>query len=169
MFISAPSAVQNSTSCPHPYPSLTLEATGASSTGNIYGVYDMSGGVWEYMMGQIVQEGTELGTFYSNSPSGSWDFIPESKYYDSYEYASDNLTHERGHLGDATRETLKTFGKGEYDGWYSDRSAFPYTTFIWFHRGGNAVDEAFAGTFSFYRNAGSAHTYGGFRVVLAIE
>ena len=160
---------QNQDSCPHPYPLQTLEALGVSNTGNIYGVYDMNGGVWEYMIGQIVQDGTELGTFYSNSSSGTWNEVPELKYYDSYSYDTSYDSYGRGHLGDAKKETLNIFGKGGKDGWYADRSAFPITIYIWFLRGGGAHDGSDAGTFAFDRGTGSPSSQYGFRSVLVIE
>ena len=164
-----PNAGINLTSCPHAYPLLTLEATGASTTGNIYGVYDMSGGVWEYIMGQIVQEGSELGKFYSSPSSGTWDVIPELKYYDSYEYDNNNLTHGRGHLGDATKETLKIFGTSEAGGWYSDYSRFPDAAYVWYLRGGATHGSNGAGSFAFDRATGYPYNDVGFRVVLLIE
>ena len=121
------------------------------------------------MIGQLIQEGTELGKFYSIPSSGSWDSIHELKYYDSYEYDTDFLTHGRGHLGDATREILKTFGTSETGGWYADRSTFPDTTYVWFLRGGGAVSGSNAGVFAFGRDTGAKAIVGGFRVVLALE
>lgn len=40
----------------------------ASTTGNIYGVYDMAGGAWEYIMGNF---NSTAGIFNSNSYSGT--------------------------------------------------------------------------------------------------
>ena len=82
----------------------------ASTTGNITGIYDMSGGTWEYVMGVILDEnGNPMsgknsiynsgfnGTFgcptCDNDTSGlteltngySW---PDSRYYDTYVYAT---------------------------------------------------------------------------------
>ena len=164
-----PNASQNQSSCPHPYPNLSLEALGASTTGNIYGIYDMSGGIYEYVMGNMVTDDSQLGTFYANSNSGTWDSIPELKYYDSYSYDTDFLTHGRGHLGDATKETLKTFGTLDAGGWYSDYSYFPDTTNVWFLRGGAAHTGANAGAFSFINGTGAPGHFHGFRVVLALE
>ena len=145
-----------------------MEATGASTTGNIYGIYDMSG-VSQYMMGNIVQEGTELGAFNANSQSGIWDEVPELKYYDSYENDTSTLSHGRGLLGDATRETLKTFGTSVLDGWYSDSSVFPIVSSYWFVRGGFSTYGARAGAFAFDRNGGSPNGGFNFRVVLTLE
>ena len=166
----APYTATNTTSCPHSYPAQTPAALGASTTGNIYGIYDMSGGVWEYVMGQIVQSvGTPLGIFHANSGSGTWDTIPQQKYYDSYTYDTNELSHGRGQLGDATRETLLEFGTNENGGWYGDQSRFPYSTYVWFLRGGYASNGSQAGAFAFARNEGAANAYYGFRVLLALE
>ena len=129
----------------------------------------MSGGTFEYVMGQLTQKETPVGYFNPISSSGTWEYIPNLKYYDSYEYNTSRFTHGRGHLGDATRETLKVFGINEYDGWYSDRSAFPANPYIYFIRGGMADNRAAAGIFAFYLNTGSSHVYYSFRVILAIE
>jgi formylglycine-generating enzyme required for sulfatase activity len=85
----------------------TLVRTGvnASTTGNQYGIYDMSGGAWEYVMGNMVDSS---GNYYSSNANLSQ---PDSKYYDSYAYSASIFTdHARGKLGDATKEILKTFG-----------------------------------------------------------
>ena len=44
---------------------------GASTTGNIYGIYDMSGGLWDRAMGNMAAEG---GGFYA-AGSGTWSTI----------------------------------------------------------------------------------------------
>ena len=86
-----------------------------STTGNIYGVYDMSGGAWERVMGNMKNSSN---TFYSSN--AGFTTAPDAKYYDSYKYdSSSNKTHARGKLGDATKETLATFGNTS-GGWYSD-------------------------------------------------
>ena len=103
-----------------------------STTKNIYGVYDMSGGSWEYVMGNMV---STSGVFYSSSAGFVSTNIPDSKYFDSYTYSTTNTTHSRGKLGDATKETLKTFG-GETGGWYNDYAYLPGSTDSWFGRGG---------------------------------
>ena len=64
--------------CQYTY-DVNINGIGASTTGTIYGVYDMSGGAWEYVMGNY------------NDTIGSSGFssMPESKYYDKY--TSDNV------------------------------------------------------------------------------
>ncbi len=122
----------------------------ASTTGNIYGVYDMSGGNWEYTMGNMVNSS---GAFYSNDAGFSTS--PESKYYDKYTYGTSYKTHGRGKLGDATKETLKTFGSDD-GGWYSDLANFPDSGDSWFMRGGYSRNGSSAGLFAFSRDTGSS-------------
>ena len=135
----------------------------SSTNGNITGIYDMSGGAWEYVMGNMV-DGS--GNYY---PSSSGLTKPDVKYFDSYAYSASSYTdHARGKLGDATKETLKTFGSGT-GGWYGDYANLPYGTYSWFSRSGNCSDGTAAGVFGFNRGAGVAGTSDSFRSVLSAQ
>ncbi len=123
-----------------------------STTGNIYGIYDMNGGAWDYVMGNMI---TTTGIFFQ-SLSG-FSSIPNSKYYDSYTYNTSNLANLRGKLGDATREILKTFNN-EKGSWYSDYTLFPYMTSAWFYRG--------CGLLGFSNSHGDANSTWSSRAVL---
>ncbi len=128
----------------------------ASTTQNIYGVYDMSGGAWDVVMGNVVNTS---GAFYSSS--AGFVVAPNSKYYDSYTYNTSYITHGRGKLGDATKETLKTFGNAD-DGWYGNDVIFPFSSRSWFYRGNSLI----AGIFTVSYAAGQASTSHSTRVVL---
>ena len=112
----------------------------ASTTGNITGVYDMSGGASEYTMGNISSTSGSY-TFYPTGGSGfanSWYTTSTAKYVTTYAYDGSNYTNQaaynRARLGDATGEVvLSTGGAG---GWYSDYAHFPYSSNSWFLRGG---------------------------------
>ena len=130
-----------------------------STTGNIYGVYDMNGGAWEYVMGNMVNSS---GNFYSSS--SGFSEAPDPKYYDKYTYGTTYTTHRRGKLGDATKETLKTFGSTS-GGWYSDYAYFPYSSNPWFERGGSYSNGTIAGVFSFYNISGYGNSYASARAV----
>ncbi len=122
-----------------------------STTGNIYGIYDMSGGAYEFVMSNMV---TSSGSYYPSSSGMS--SAPDSKYYDKYTYGSSRTTHGRGKLGDATKETLTTFGNSS-GGWYNDYAYFLYSSYSWFYRGGYYSNSSYAGIFNFYRvNGGSS-------------
>ena len=135
-----------------------------STTGNIYGVYDMSGGAWEKVMGNMKNSSN---TFYSSN--AGFTTAPDAKYYDSYKYdSSSNTTHARGKLGDATKETLATFGSGT-GGWYSDYAGFPYSSHSWFVRGCNYYYGTFAGVFYFSGVSGGGDSNDSARAVLSAQ
>ena len=134
----------------------------SSTTGNIYGVYDMSGGGWDYTMGNMKNENNG---FYSSN--AGFTSIPDTKYYDSYKYdASLANTHTRGKLGDATKETLTVFGDST-KGWENKGvyAYLPESTRSWFARGGR-YDTLLHGIFSYGRNDGSGGTS---RAVLSFQ
>ena len=117
----------------------------ASTTGNTYGIYDMSGGFREHVMGVVV--GSD-GKIAYNSNSGFNDNIPNSKYYDLYEYDTSSISYQRGHLGDATREILTVVGNS-LKSWNSDSSSFPTYIGPWISRGGSYSTTSGAGIFAF--------------------
>ena len=120
----------------------------------------MSGGAYEYVMGNMVNSS---GEFY---PSGAGTFSPDAKYYDAYTYNTSDTTHGRGKLGDATKETLKTFGSTT-GGWYSDYAIFPSSSSSWFGRGGSASAGAYAGIFGFSGRTGSGGSSYSARLVVS--
>ena len=140
----------------------------ASTTGNITGVYDMSGGADEAVMGNISSVTTEY-TFnpLRSSFSSSWYTTDTAKYLTTYAYDTvyDNQkAYNRGRLGDATAEVvLSTGGTG---GWYSDYANFPFLNSAWFKRGGLYSSGSSAGVFDFGEDAGSNASYGSSRAAL---
>ena len=134
-----------------------------STTGNIYGVYDMSGPTWESVMGNMKDESN---LFYSSS--SGFTTAPDAKYYDSYKYDTSSKSHARGKLGDATKETLITFGSN-YGGWYSDSAYFPNWDSCWFKRGGHYYNASNAGIFHFQTDEGGGNSYNSARAVLSAQ
>jgi hypothetical protein len=121
----------------------------ASTTGNITGIYDMSGGTVEYVMGN-----------YNDTISGSgFTSMPDGKYYDKYTTTS-ALTACNGGVccGHALSETSY---------WYGDSASFVSADFPWFLRGGNHNFGSVAGAFGSGRIDGSAGIGFGFRSVLS--
>ena len=140
----------------------------ASTTGNVYGVYDMSGGAWEYVMGNMSST-ADTYTFYGNESgfASSWyNDYSNQKYVNTYANGtteSDQSAYNRGRLGDATGEVvLSTGGKG---GWYNDIAYFPYYGDSWFIRGGYYGYGSSAGVFGFGNGDGNAR-YGSARAAL---
>ena len=112
-----------------------------STTGNVYGVYDMNGGYWDNAMGIMLNSSN---AFYTGSTGLSSSLNP--KYYDKYKYGSSKVQ-ARGKLGDATKETMKTYGTTK-GGWYSNYADFPYSSYIMITRGGRYSHGANAGEFA---------------------
>ncbi len=126
----------------------SIEGTGASTTGTIYGVYDMSGGASEHVMG-----------VYSNTiGKAGFSSLPATKYYDNYATTDKTTACNSGICyGHALSET---------SGWYSDTAGFVDSSYPWFSRGGSITLPAYAGVFSTSSSFGSARSNGSFRVVM---
>ena len=132
----------------------------ASTTGNITGVYDMSGGVWEYTMGNISSTSGSYKFYSAYSGFGSsWYTASTAKYITTYAYGktyADQIAYMKGKLGDATGEVVLSTGGG----WYSDYANFPYgdgsSIYPWFTRGGLYYHSSGSGVFNFYRMSGHA-------------
>ena len=141
----------------------TANGLQASTTGTIYGIYDMSGGAYEYVMGNM---NNASGQFYSGS--SGFGTAPDSKYYDSYVHDDSSQTsHSRGKLGDATRETMRSgFGISGSGAWYADYSYLPYSTNPWVFRGGHAVTTTVAGVFASANLTGGANNSFSWRIVI---
>ena len=143
----------------------TTKGVNASTTGNQYGIYDMSGGAWEYVMG--VQKDAN-GNVQVGSSGFSTSSLPDSKYYDLYDYqAEDGVGYTRYHLGDATREVLKSTSSQGGNAWWSDYSYNIYSSNPWVARGGRDNDASGAGMFYFHHAYGGTYLAGSFRSVLS--
>ena len=118
-----------------------------STTGNITGVYDMSGGSIEYVMGNYAKTNGNSGLTVSGVPAEHIDI-----------YSGTNVA--ASHLGDAVGETA---------GWYSDYALFVDSSHPWFVRGGYyGFNGDYAGVFYFNYGTGEAGNSYGFRTVLSI-
>ena len=135
----------------------------ASTTGNVYGIYDMSGGSWDQTMGNMVDSSNK---FYTRN-AGNWSTTttPLAKYYDSYTYGTSSTAYTRGKLGDATVEMAPT---GTTGNWYSDSATFPYSYLPYFIRGGGYNDSSQVGAFHFTGSDGASGSGRTFRAVLTI-
>ena len=141
----------------------------ASTTGNIYGVYDMSGGALEYVMGNM--SGTSgryaLATGDESAFSTSWyNTQSNQKYLDVYANGNsydDQKAYNRGKLGDATGEIV--LSTDDLGGWYNDCAKFPASSNRWFYRGGRALSND-AGIFHFDKGAGNAYSSFSTRAIL---
>ncbi len=141
----------------------------ASTTGNITGVYDMSGGAWEYVAGYMPSSSDDSGFT-------STELTTYSKYLDLYSANSTINSYNNRKLGDATGEmgpfyfyADKDNNKRYHNNWYGDHSHFVDSTHPWFVRGGDYAYGVLAGQFYFGRSTGGVSAYAGARLVLTIK
>ena len=163
-----------------------IEGQKASSTLNMYGVYDMSGGTWERTAGYIANRNSNLkGYGASFTHDGDTLKTTSTKYATVYPHDSTKDNPELGLswteeninnagkanypqnkyiFGDAIRET-STSGTGT-SSWNGDYSYFPglYRPFV--VRSGDCWNGANAGPFSFNRTLGNSTCDDSFRPVL---
>ena len=132
----------------------TATGVNASTTGNIYGIYDMSGGAWEYVM----------GNYNDTISSAGFSSMPEAKYYDKYTGMDLDSDFTKYYLGDATKEMLKVKSPGG-NAWYGDYSYSANSSYSWVRHGGGCSSGTAAGVFSFYIYRGNSYSDDSFRVV----
>ena len=133
----------------------------ASTTGNVYGIYDMAGGAWEYVAG-IYTDGAS-----NDDRSKLWD-SNNSKYIDKYTNTTDSQSTYYGNTdkyGDAVYETSSS-GYGDTGSWDSSYSYFLNSSTPVFGRGGPAYNGSYAGVFAFSDGTGAAFTGNSFRPVV---
>ena len=140
------------------------KGTGASTTGTIYGIYDMSGGAYEYVMGVLADtNGKPRSGWISEGNSGFTGTLddgtkytgiafPDSKYYNLYKGTS--------YTGHALTETKN---------WYSDGAGFVNTSSVWFSRGNDSFRGAYTGVFSIGSLNGSSSNSHSSRFVITNE
>jgi len=129
----------------------------ASTTGNLYGVYGMSGGVFEYVMGVYKHYAGSTAT--STSGFSGYNYgdgttaigipFPESRYYDEFTTAI-TTTACSGVIcyGQALSETYT---------WNSDLDYFIYDNNPWMLRGGAfGFNPAVQGIFHYFYTSGAA-------------
>ncbi len=135
----------------------------ASATGNISGVYDLSGGTYEF-----------VAAYFANDTLNN-EFKNYDIYIDKYNSNNTNNSYINRILGDATGEMGPFYqyydgddGKNRFHStWYSDRAYFVTSKTPWFGRGGQAIDGILAGQFYFSPNDGAENYFRGFRIALA--
>jgi hypothetical protein len=161
----------------HSYEEENSTGNQASTTGNIYGIYDMAGGTWEIVMGNL------------NSVNESMTVMPPASYYNMYPASGSggetgsgvfsNVDASNAHWGNYNRCNWATCGghalyevtavqsvSNNQHCWDADASVFAVHTRRWFRR--SSTDGSGAGLYaSFYHN-GVPDVKTSFRVVLSV-
>ena len=138
----------------------------SSSTGNLYGIYDLSGGAVEFVAGF---DGASTN---SNLTNYGWAALSTRKTSTEYATAYTNgadtfsgtLLYKVGKVGDAIKEVYK--GSGIYS-WSSDFAYFVGSGNPFLGRGGSYGSTSYAGVFYSITFKGDVNVNYGFRVVFA--
>ena len=125
----------------------------SSTTKNVYGIYDMSGGAYEYV--------AACYTGYTNELTANTDTAYINKYIDVYE------SYNSPRFGDAVLETSSRSSGST--SWFSDSSYFVNSSFPVFRRGGGYNSGSDAGLFNFSLIGGSSDGNLGFRPVCVVK
>ena len=146
---------ENDLGCKYTY-DIDINGTGASTTGNIYGIYDMNGGAWEQVMANYNDVIADSGLI----------TMPEIKYYDKYTTSDVNTAcNNKECLSHSLLETVN---------WYDDVCQMLAASYPWLVRGGYYNHQATAGIFSYVQTNGNGRNMTGansytFRLVATIR
>ena len=125
----------------------------SSTTKNVYGIYDMSGGAYEYV--------AACYTGYTNELTANTDTAYINKYIDVYE------SYNSPRFGDAVLETSSRSSGST--SWFSDYSYFVFSDYPVFRRGGGYGNGSDAGLFGFNNYDGNGGSLSGFRPVCVVK
>ncbi len=158
---------------------------GASTTGNVYGVYDMSGGAWEYVMGVLSYYEDPYLPMSGNSTTSNSGFtgkvyenneytnfinepalpFPKEKYYNLYKVGTTADTMPK--TSDLNNSLKACNGRicygqalSETLGWYDDYNGFVSNDGPWSVRGCGRSYATDAGIFASAQSGGNAFSHG---------
>lgn len=149
----------------------TQYGVNSSSTGNVHGVYDLSGGAFEYLAAYVDNGSASLSTYGGALTATGTD----PKYRDVYKKGSiddraPNYLASSEKKGDAVYETSSNGGDiNGASSWYSDQSYIPRVDVPFFTRGGFNSSSSGAGVFSYTNYEVRAFVTLGFRPVLVLD
>lgn len=143
----------------------------ASTTRNIYGIYDMAGGLFEKLMGFLVNSTTNthavnlkqsLEDKYISKLDGSGATTSAADRQINYEANS-------AKYGNAIWETSNGYANSSYNSWGNDMSTMPYLDHPFIRSGADFRYSTHAGIFAFYYTQGTADPADTFRPVIIVE
>ena len=149
------SDMSNTAACPTGY-SWKENGVLASTTGNMYGIYDMVGGSDEITFSNLSRNPKTFS--FTNSGNLFYSYQLDEKYYDKYL--------NRRILGDATEETLRQPANSYTGGWNMSAANKITTARPYFTRGGNYKSGSSVGIYAYNGSTGLAYSYVSTRAVL---
>ena len=152
----------------------TTNGVKSSSTRNIYGIYDLSGGATEYVAAYNSKEDSTNQYVTNNGWTNLKSTTASTEYATKYSNNSNPETREAvdiynvGKTGDATKEVYThKYVEYKYRNWKQDYSFFVYSVGPFFVRSGGRQGSPSVGIFFVNGFSGGADSLSSFRVVLA--
>lgn len=131
----------------------------ASTTGNVFGIYDLSGCSYEAVMVFLI-DGNQNKILYSDTGFND-DNIPLDKYFDKYTFLN-RSSFEMYSLGDATKEVRSSTSST----WYNDTSYALWQNGPAMARGGSYLSGSRAGIFLSTNGSGKDYDDVSFRNII---
>ena len=148
----------------------STQGVNASTTGTVYGIYDMSGGAYEYVAAYVNNGNSNLNTNGSSLVNETRSYMKDVYDMGSGDTRAANYAANSDVYGDAIYETssgtYNSSGDSNAQSWHGDSSFFPYSTGPFSRRGGGSGIGSVAGAFFFDSSHGGAGSNSGFRPVL---
>lgn len=136
----------------------------ASSTGNIYGIFDMAGGVNEYVATYLNNANSNINQNGSKLTQTNSAYFREVYPVATTDYAINNYNKIKDVYGNAIYETsINATGQNSLE---SDSSYYPTGNNPFIIRGGDYSDGTSSGIFSFEHSTGAEDELNGFRPVM---
>ena len=150
----------------------TEQGQKGSTTRNIYGIYDMAGGAWEYMATFLNVPVPDSGRTTAEDQVYNFNNIP-TYHREIYAYSGTagdagrqaNYEANKDRYGNAVWETSSLGNASNYS-WNNDNFNFVYSTYPYVVRGGGYTNTINAGLFNFINLSGGPSRYYTFRPVL---
>lgn len=145
--------------CPYSY-DYPYYGTGASSTGTIYGIYDLAGGSWECVMGIVSDYPIKdnLGKYRG--------VLPDNKRYYTFYKASNMYDYSRSVVGDMMGEVISISNPTRT--WNGNNAYFATSSYPWIKRGGSFRGGSYSGIFDFGITDAAPRGDKTFRVILSL-
>lgn len=121
----------------------------ASTTANVYGIYDMAGGAYDFVMGNYRDLGGQTGLTQ----------LPDTRYYDRY--TQSNVSIACGGF------SCLGHGLSETSGWYSGTANFVNEYNPWLLRGNTSENLSVSSIYSFERSTGEQASNIGYRLTFS--
>ena len=143
--------------------------TGASTTGTIYGIYDMSGGAWEYIMADYISEQGRYSGNREQANSGYTGLLTNNTVFTGKDFLDDkyyNFYTDIDVLNACNHKACLSHALSEVMAWYNDTAIMITPELPWLIRSGKYDTTQKAGIFYYENNYGGAYENDTFRLVL---